>query len=537
MPKRKSTKGIERDSEPMAVETSSFSEQKSVYFIHFPKDSPVFSLIPEQFELAGVYQDIQEAMVGLANRAEAIGLKEAQESVEDETGLILINGVEYYRRRPKGDKDQDAVFLGSLVALREVCVSLGICLLLPEDKIGDQELRIDLMCKGLYNYWFLTAMNAHILQEVLETRRDFRAMEAYLATLPLPAAVGKAEEKDGLLFPFFRSASASGSQLKRLFDGSGIAGVKNGDIEDQDSPGRIDSLAGIELSTPVRTIRTMGSEITDFWKRQFGQGGGITAEGVSPLPQSSTLLFDSQEDYLLPYALAFLTAVHFAVSGRKTLLVELPGSGSRLSTILGLRHPSWHLHGALLQYAAEVRGDWNQYCFTGPALYGDSRSIDRTTFGKGLPKELYFLPDCQTSESLSPIWDSFLAALIQWAILEEGFSYLIYVGFGTEEKRIWRSKMSVGKKIIAYCPLPGGFSEQSPNDQWLKDALPAIDGSWGGQFIQKEAKALHLEEYLIVPAAVKEDFLQMTMFEKAAVDLSPGSLECVQMLCSYLPHK
>ncbi|MCL2166323.1 MAG: hypothetical protein FWH49_03435, partial [Clostridiales bacterium] len=144
-------------------------------------------------------------------------------------------------------------------------------------------------------------------------------------------------------------------------------------------------------------------------------------------------------------------------------------------------------------------------------------------------------PDQDTEEKLYPLWDGFLSSLVHWAVIEEKFSYILYVGFGDRRNLCWKDGLVCSYKIIAFSPWPSGFNEIPDLEHvWRRRCLPAFDGSWGTQYIREESKCLRLKDALIVPYTVKADFLQMSAFQRESSDFSPESRLCLEMLCHRL---
>ena len=637
---------------------------KPVYFVYFPDNSPVFSLMPSQYITRGAFSDIQEAMVYFSAHNDATDTAAhnaasepasygdaAEPTISDakqaESKIVLINCLDYYRRLSRSQKEPDAVLLQQLVALKEADALLGIRLLMPEDKNTDQNLLIDLMSQGFHDFWFVPSLNRRLLHSILDTRRSFRDMEAYLGTLP-PPDLPQDEEGRGSLAGFLLSSLPAGGALGRWIGKSGEPQAKKAKAQNRaddrleiSAPSRMDGDEHPDMRRPAETdsfafpdarhdetvdlamdfsaaaksamhgvkglfhredkrtgqeeavllnavltpdaaaLHSCGAAATEteaparegamapyrfaappddaeapdmhvplsYSAAAPGSAGspslGARVSGIvrrkpgretlpaANLPASATILFHSEEDCVLPYALASMTASLLASSGGKTLLVELPGSGSRLAETLGLRHPERNLHDALRRYASGEPGPWRRYCFNGRELLGDPQATDRSQRSKRLPAALYFLPDSYTEESLFSHWSGFLASLIHWAIMEEQFSYIVYVGFGDTASRCWSKGLVCGHKVIVLSPWPAGFNAVPQLQSiWRKGCLPAFDGSFGRGYIDREMKTMQRKEYLVLPRAVREDFLQMAALERDIADLSPESLACISAMCA-----
>ncbi|MCL1804627.1 MAG: hypothetical protein FWG28_01270 [Clostridiales bacterium] len=688
------------------------TDARPVLFVAFPRDSPVIQLLTQRYRVEGILPGILEAAEYLTGAKGSGGDAPAGAG---EPAIALVNCLDYYRNISVLQKDPDGELIRQLGLLKEARDDLEVRLLMPEGKNTDQDILVELMSRGFYDFWFLTALRRPLLLEILETKRDFREIEAYLSRLPPPAprgeggqAVGKWMEKylpslkPELYLPLLKKAApALPGSLRGLLAGAGIGaaveggrgrrrgsmppdtgwtddgapdagragagyagegvpeagwagvrftgeGMPDGETEPWSdyasgaetqsgyagrANGAADADYGVDFYAPVRNLAGKADKLRQRIKgikpikpqpaeallmaegppeegkphseegasgvtgvaEASGEGASLSEEGASGVAEASgegislvaekpsaagrkakaekrlkaeraakpakrrsgkalgklrsltggkrrrlppgagalgdSVLFYSEEDCLMPYALAFMTAAYFAGRGGKTLLVELPGSGSRLAVALGLRHPEKNISGALRGYGSGERGDWGKYCFNGLELFNDPKAYDQSGYSKRLPRSLYFLPDDHAEEALYPHCDGFLASLVHWAIMEAKFTSIVYVGFGSREGLCWKKGLVCSRKVIAFPPWPGGFNEvpRLEND-WHKGCLPAFDGSWGVSYIRKEVKSLRLKEYLIVPGALKEDFIQMAAFERGNGDYSPESLQCLEAL-------
>lgn len=576
-------------------ETKDNGRIKPVYFISFPADTPVAALLPRNYRTEGIFQGIAEAAAFFAGINGNTGdgserINDDSAGAGEENEIAVVNGIDYYRNVPYLQKEPDGELIRRLGELKLARDDLSIRLLMPDEKNTNQNLLIDLMSRGFYDFWFLTALSKPLLIEILETKRDFRAIEAYLGKLP-PSAHPAEDEARGKILKRLNGLSLK-NYLPKALPAMDLAvdewlskGIKRITAEKAPLGKAASAISYMAPETPAMTNERVPGEYApvdhvpvdpadgdlirqadeteyaiDFpagEKTTAGGSGGLwrlvkprrRAESERPakpgrhktkrriekktaaVPAGDAALFYSEEDCLMPYALAFLTACYFASRDSKTLLVELPDSGSRLAAAFGLRHPEKNLSGALRGYASGERGEWSKYCFNGLELHDDPRTLDRAGYGRRLPRTLYFLPDYHTEESLYAFWDGFAASLIHWAIMEEKFSHIIYIGFGKPENLCWKNGLVCGRKIVAFPPWPNGFNEASVlENRWKKDCLPAFDGSWGLQYIRKEVKSLKLKNYLIVPGTVKEDFIQMAAFERDGAEFSTESLKCLAAL-------
>ena len=208
--------------------------------------------------------------------------------------------------------------------------------MLPPEKNRDQELLIQLMGQGFYDFWFTDSLNESSLGLVLEERRSFRELEAYLETLPLPEAAPPAKSWREQTQRWLTEAE------KRLR----LKGLGKGGASFKRKTGRIYCLPlkhllskrkiGLFFLFLLRKGKRKRPAVRKLWMAKDG---------------SSSAFFYSRDDSLLIYTAALLTALQLAEEGAPVLLLELPGSGSRLATALGLRHPRRNLRCFLEEFS------------------------------------------------------------------------------------------------------------------------------------------------------------------------------------------
>ncbi len=521
-----------------------------VGFIFLSGDSPLLALLPAGYENNGVFQDFQEAIAYYSKN------KQRDASGQKVSELILvINGLNYYRNVSLLQREPEALLLQSLIKLRTAAGGAGIKLLMPEEKSTAQNLLIDLMSQGFYDFWFLAGLDSRLFQEILITTRSFRQLEAYLGTLPLPV-IPEPEEGRRL----WQVRLQKGSRLLQVWLSNKIGFTKGGKRSlwrKPASPAEVKAMAAAPASevTPALAATSVppsaaasppalvAAAVPPSEATPEPTAKALTEETLLeapaprqwlPLPKiklhikmkkqkttempraGSTALFFSEEDCLLTYALAFLTAAHLAGGGGKTLLVELPGSGSRLGKALGLYLPEKSLSAALQDFAAGARGPWQPYCIRGAGP--DYALLD-------------ILPQGQIEKKLYPFWDSFLASFVHWAIMEEQYTYILYLGFGEQASLCWKDSLVCRSKIIVLSPWSPSFNEAPYlQGQWKSRCLPVFDGSWGAEQVKKQIKDLALEQYFIIPPAVKKDFIALTALEGRRRDVSAETRQCLAAL-------
>ena len=558
-----------------------------VYFIYFPDKTPMYALLPDNCVKEAVFSDLQEAtayfsaLVPNETTDRALDDQRDEEDNFDEgvsgENVVFVNCLDYYRRVSVLKKDADAILLKMLELLRDSYDGLKIRILMPREKNTDQELLIELMSKELYDFWFLSTLDKTVFHEVLTTTRSFRDLEAYLSTLPAPVVSDVGEERAVGLMSWLAAVPSVESTVSRWVD-SGTHKIRqiigeHGPLsaaersspddtrwantyeidiphepesqsykptdESYDHPGepQIQISESYDLGfSPEHggASRDAGGRIKRFLSIQARKSPKELDTGTR-FHGGATILFYSQDDCVMPYALGIMTALKVASKGAKTLLVELPGSGSRLGEALGLRHSEKNLAEALRYHITGKACDWNGLCFNSKEYLDDDYAQDRRGKIKKIPAQLYFLPDNYAEAELLKQWSGFIASLIHWAIIEARFSYLVYVGFGRVQDAPWSRELICGNRIISYQPWPGGFNEAADAlSIWQKKTIPAFDASWGSEYIKREMKLINQDPYLIIPGAVKEDFIKMTSCKTDFLAWTPDSERSINQVCANL---
>jgi len=104
----------------------------------------------------------------------------AKEGGGEDPDLFLINSTVYFSTldNPKSTKSKD--FLRMLLLIKKQRRKSQIVLLLPEKKIAERELLVNLLKMQLYNFWFLDSFDEDDVQEFVLTRRTLAEVEKYL---------------------------------------------------------------------------------------------------------------------------------------------------------------------------------------------------------------------------------------------------------------------------------------------------------------------------------------------------------------------
>jgi hypothetical protein len=106
--------------------------------------------------------------------------KWAQEGGGEAPDLILINSTVYFSSMDKQKSAKTKEFLRMLLVIKEQRRKSQIVLLLPEQKIAERELIVNLLKMQLYNFWFLDSFDEEDIREFIMTRRTLTEVEKYL---------------------------------------------------------------------------------------------------------------------------------------------------------------------------------------------------------------------------------------------------------------------------------------------------------------------------------------------------------------------
>ena len=106
--------------------------------------------------------------------------KWAQEGGGEDPDLILINSTVYFSSTDKQKSTKTKEFLRMLLSIKEQRRKCQIVLLLPEQKIVERELIVNVLKMQLYNFWFLDSFDEGDIQEFIRARRTLGEVEKYI---------------------------------------------------------------------------------------------------------------------------------------------------------------------------------------------------------------------------------------------------------------------------------------------------------------------------------------------------------------------
>jgi len=454
------------------------------------------SVIKKKYEISGWSGSLEEAVTWA---------KEKSEHDDNNPDIVLINGLDHYRRTWKHKEEANKILTDYLQTIKQYLPDSHIKIFLPEEKNTDQELLINLMQQAIYDFWFIDNINEEELLTMLSLNRTFADVEKYLNTLPLPVLSGSNEARlltNNIFRPliFFRQQKSILNKTQGIKEGlwdrlwPKKAEVPFNDRSDENMIRRLQS-----IDNPIR---------------------------------AGTAFFWSEDDCLLTYGIAFLLAYFLAASGYKTVLAEVPGRQPRLGISLGIRHPFWNVRSALSKFALEQSCRFNKFVFNGKAFRNSREAYDRHHYVKNYPDLLYFFPDGSEEEwpkeeELKNKWESFMISWLQWAMFQENFQFIIFCGFGHSfYQDVVLKRVAYLKALIAH-PWAGGFKlAQEAENMWPGKNL--FLWSHPSPSLKKETKKLPRKQCFQVPYTIYTDFINITSFLQPPDELQAESAKFLE---------
>lgn len=104
----------------------------------------------------------------------------AKEGAGEDPDLFLINSTVYFSASDKQKSIKTKDFLRMLLTIKQQRRKSQMVILLPEKKIAERELIVNLLKMQLYNFWFLDSFDEDDVQEFILTRRTLAEVEKYL---------------------------------------------------------------------------------------------------------------------------------------------------------------------------------------------------------------------------------------------------------------------------------------------------------------------------------------------------------------------
>ncbi|MDX9871860.1 MAG: hypothetical protein RBT41_05540 [Clostridia bacterium] len=178
--------------------------------------------------------------------------------------------------------------------------------------------------------------------------------------------------------------------------------------------------------------------------------------------KSNIIAFSSEDDSLINYALAVLTALELAEHGFKVSLIETVGSIPRLAGMMSVPHPYFNTRHAVAMYA-QRNNDFLHNCFFNKEIYlADKHSPAPEKYIEEYPPELYFLPDGLKKDNLDLAetekhWPDFIHTLSRITIFEKGHQFLIFICQGHSSFNELILQQIAYLKFITVNMLPGSI--------------------------------------------------------------------------------
>lgn len=551
----------------------SIERRKKVNLVYFSPETAAALRWPAEYAPGAAFADFRQAAAEpAADPVDEALAGQGKGSLAGAGELWLVNCLNFYRRLPLWKREPEKLLLKGLTELREAAGAAEIKLLLPTEKNQDAGLVVELVGQGFYDFWFADTLDEAGLARILGERRGFRELDAYLSSLPRPEILSRQEEKGWLREGqrwlagwserlSLKEAALGGStpvdrREEETASNEALLDREASRAAESQSPAREgaaradpDSAEAPAVLAAARTEAREGARLLDFRRTRekergtfsglsgglgrvfgrqssirrslkqqresgpFGESEGRVLPVESPGRLGTTALFYGEDDSMLVYASALLTAFQLSERGAPVLVVELPGSGSRLGSALGLRHPGRNLRCLLERLSRGGQVELDRCCFTGPDYARDEASFDLASPAASYPECLWFLPDdCTPAEASGACWERFCAELLTWALLEKGFPYIFYVGFGPTALQIAGAKPPGRFVCFAAQPWPASFQRYFQLRKLWSGGSVFLYGEEGKEAVARELK--EKKTSLIVPRAAIDEFVRLSFFER-----------------------
>jgi hypothetical protein len=365
----------------------------------------------------------------------------AKDGGGEDPELFLINGAVYFSGtgKKKGTKSRD--FLRLLLTIKRYRPRSRIVLLLPEDRVTDKELVLNLLKMRVYDFWFLAGFDEKDVQEFIVSKRTLDEVEQYLEKVT--------------------------KELHHLF--GHLSGGNN-----------LFSKEHEKIFKPYH----IKSNVMAFW---------------------------SEDNTLVNYGLAVLTALNLAGQGFKVALVEPVSHAPCLAGCLSVNHPYYNTGHALSMYI-QGNNDFIKSC-----LYNNEKYLDDPYSGKErdhvkyFPPGLFLLPDMKRDDNAAQLemeehWRDFATELFRLVIFERGFHFLIFVGTGKDLFNDVILDEVAYTKFITVDMLPPSILKGIAEREKEPDRIHLV-GTRNVSYINKEFISLNEAPFLYPPEGLEKDFL------------------------------
>jgi len=228
--------------------------------------------------------------------------------------------------------------------------------------------------------------------------------------------------------------------------------------------------------------------------------------------------FFSEDDSILNYALATLTALEIAERGFKVSLVETICSIPRLASILSVDHPYFNTRHAVTMYAQQ-NNEFIKNCLFNKEIYlNDENSTCRNSYIENYPLGLYLLPDGIRKDNfnlldLERYWRDFIMELARITIFEKDFSFLIFICQGNNSINNLLMNNVANIKFLTVSMLPGSIA-YGINERKNGKGKVHIIGNKNIGYISNQLKEMEEAPFLYPPDNFTDEFLEFIYLKK-----------------------
>lgn len=234
--------------------------------------------------------------------------------------------------------------------------------------------------------------------------------------------------------------------------------------------------------------------------------------------KSNVIAFFSEDDSILNYGLATLTALELAEHGFKVSLVETICSIPRLASILSVEHPYFNTRHAITMYAQQ-NNEFIRNCLFNKDIYlNDENSPYRNSYIENYPLSLYLLPDGIRkdnlgSSDLEKYWRDFIMELARITIFENDFSFLIFICQGNNYINSLVMNNVANLKFLTVSMLPGSIAYGINERKKGKGKVHLVGGKNIG-YISNQLNEMEEAPFLYPPDNFSDDFLEFIYLKK-----------------------
>lgn len=257
--------------------------------------------------------------------------------------------------------------------------------------------------------------------------------------------------------------------------------------------------------------------------------------------KSKIIAFYSEDDSLLNYGLAVLTAFELAGYGFKVALVETVNTVPRLASILSLVHPYFNTRHAVTMYI-QKNNDFIKDCLFNKDIYlGDQNSPHKNSIIENYPPDLYLLPDGINKESINLTeiernWQEFIIDFTRLTIFEKGFNFLIFICQGNNDINNFVLNNIANLQYITINMLPGSIA-YGINERKKDKGKVHLVGSKNIKYISGQLNEIEEAPFLYAPDSFANDFLEFVYLKKKKNITSEDSKKFINQIVATIGVK